>query len=111
MVFPFTHIGGITWLFASLLTGCTLILMEAFDPKETAELLRASGVTLAGAGTPFHMAYLADQREQPAPADLPDVRVLPRRRRPQAAQLHYDIKAESAASASCRATASPRRRS
>ena len=39
LVFPFTHIGGITWLFSALQTGCTLILMEAFHPTLTPEVL------------------------------------------------------------------------
>ncbi len=62
LVFPFTHIGGITWLFSALQTGCSLILMEAFHPTETPEVLSRENVTLAGSGTPFHMAYLAAQR-------------------------------------------------
>ena len=60
LVFPFTHIGGVVWLFTSLLTGCRLIVVEAFDPATTIPILAREGVTLAGAGTPFHMAYLAE---------------------------------------------------
>src|SRR5690606_19655798 len=59
MVFPFTHIGGITWLLTGLMFGSASILVEAFDPATTIGVLAAEGVTLAGAGTPFHMAYLA----------------------------------------------------
>jgi len=94
MVFPFTHIGGITWLFASLLTGCTLIFLEAFDPKATVELLQREEVTVAGAGTPFHMAYLAYQREQGGASIFPHVRVFPGGGAPKPPQLHYDVKAE-----------------
>ena len=36
LVFPFTHIGGITWLFSSLQSGCSNILTEAFDPERDA---------------------------------------------------------------------------
>ena len=36
LVFPFTHIGGIGWLIASLLTGCTLLTTEAFVEGEVA---------------------------------------------------------------------------
>ncbi|MFM7068040.1 MAG: AMP-binding protein, partial [Actinomycetes bacterium] len=32
LIFPFTHIGGITWLFSSLQSGCSNILMEGFHP-------------------------------------------------------------------------------
>lgn len=35
LIFPFTHIGGIGWLMASLVTGCTLLTTESFDPVET----------------------------------------------------------------------------
>ena len=63
LIFPFTHIGGIGWLMAALFTGCTLLTTEAFDPKATTPgFLAANDVTLAGSGTPFHLAYLAAQR-------------------------------------------------
>ncbi len=76
LVFPFTHIGGITWLFASLQSGCSNILMEGFHPQETPEVLARENVTLAGSGTVFHQAYLAYQRSQPQPV-FPDVRGFP----------------------------------
>jgi acyl-CoA synthetase (AMP-forming)/AMP-acid ligase II len=76
LVFPFTHIGGITWLFSSLQSGCSNILMEGFHPEETPEVLARENVTLAGSGTVFHQAYLAYQRRQPQPA-FPDVRGFP----------------------------------
>ncbi len=62
LIFPFTHIGGIGWLMAALFTGCRLLTTEAFDPGTTPEFLAAHDVTLAGSGTPFHLAYLAAQR-------------------------------------------------
>ena len=76
LVFPFTHIGGITWLFSSLQSGCSNILMEGFHPEETPEVLSRENVTLAGSGTVFHQAYLAYQRKQPQPV-FPDVRGFP----------------------------------
>jgi acyl-CoA synthetase (AMP-forming)/AMP-acid ligase II len=65
LVFPFTHIGGIIWLFASLQTGLTNLLDEAFDPVGTVEFLQREDVTLAGSGTTFHLAYLKAQRAEP----------------------------------------------
>jgi acyl-CoA synthetase (AMP-forming)/AMP-acid ligase II len=94
LVFPFTHIGGIGWLFASLMAGCQAIVIEAFDPKTTIPVLQREGVTLAGAGTPFHMAYLAAQREQPGARLFPDVRAFPGGGAPKPPQLHYDVKRE-----------------
>jgi acyl-CoA synthetase (AMP-forming)/AMP-acid ligase II len=67
LVFPFTHVGGIVWLFASLMSGCSNILTETFDPEETPEVLSREGVTLAGSGTVFHEAYLAYQRRHVHP--------------------------------------------
>jgi len=94
LVFPFTHIGGIGWLIASLLTGCTLLTTEAFDPSATPAFLAANGVTLAGSGTPFHMAYLAAQRATPGTPLFPAVRSYPGGGAPKPPQLHRDLKAE-----------------
>jgi acyl-CoA synthetase (AMP-forming)/AMP-acid ligase II len=94
LVFPFTHIGGITWLFSCLMTGCRLLVVEAFDPAATIAFLAAHGVTMAGAGTPFHLAYLSAQREQPGRPLFPEVKAFPGGAAPKPPQLHYDIKAE-----------------
>ena len=94
LVFPFTHIGGIGWLIASLLTGCTLLTTEAFHPTGTPEFLAANGVTLAGSGTPFHLAYLAAQRARPGTPLFAHVRSYPGGGAPKPPQLHHDLKSE-----------------
>ena len=100
LVFPFTHIGGIGWLMATLVSGCLVVITEAFDPAATPRLLAEHDVTLAGSGTPFHMAYLAAQRreaEVPGPPDrpiFPKVRAFPGGGAPKPPQLHRDLKAE-----------------
>ncbi|GAA2410751.1 cyclohexanecarboxylate-CoA ligase [Actinomadura vinacea] len=94
LVFPFTHIGGIVWLFAGLLGGFAHILTEAFDPRGTAEVLRREGVTTAGAGTPFHQAYLAAQRERPGERLFPRLRVCPGGGAPKPPRLHLEVKEE-----------------
>jgi acyl-CoA synthetase (AMP-forming)/AMP-acid ligase II len=94
LVFPFTHIGGITWMFSTLLEGCTTIVVEAFDPTGTPPVLAREGVTLAGSGTTFHMAYLAAQRAQPDTPLFPDVRAFPGGGAPKPPQLHFDLKKE-----------------
>ena len=94
LVFPFTHIGGIGWLIASLLTGCTLLTTEAFDPTGTPAFLAANRVTLAGSGTPFHLAYLAAQRAADGGSIFPRVRSYPGGGAPKPPQLHHDLKAE-----------------
>ena len=94
-VFPFTHIAGAVYVLSALRYGCTMIVVEAFDAQATPPLLAANGVTLAGAGTPFHMAYLAYQREHPESAPLfPEARAYIGGGAPKPPKLHYDIKAE-----------------
>ena len=95
VVFPFTHIGGIGWLFSALVYGFPTVYIERFDPAKTIEMIQRHSVTLAGAGTPFHMAYLAAQRQLPEGQVLfPSVRAYPGGGAPKPPQLHYDIKAE-----------------
>jgi cyclohexanecarboxylate-CoA ligase len=94
LVFPFTHIGGITWLFSSLLVGFANILTEAFNPQGTSELLRRERVTMAGAGTYFHLAYLAEQRKQPAEPLFAHLRGCPGGGGPRPPALHGQVKAE-----------------
>jgi acyl-CoA synthetase (AMP-forming)/AMP-acid ligase II len=94
LVFPFTHIGGIGWLIASLFTGCTLLTTEAFHPTETPAFLAANGVTIAGSGTPFHLAYLTAQRAAGGPPIFPRVRNFTGGGAPKPPQLHHDLKAE-----------------
>ena len=95
VVFPFTHIGGIGWLISALVYGFPTVYIERFDPAKTIALIQQHDVTMAGAGTPFHMAYLAAQRALPEGEDLfPSVRVYCGGGAPKPPQLFYDIKAE-----------------
>ncbi len=94
MVFPFTHIGGIGWLFTMVITGVTGLFVESFAPATTIPFLQREHVTLAGAGTPFHMAYLAAQRQQPDTPLFADARAYPGGGAPKPPQLHYEVKDE-----------------
>jgi len=94
LVFPFTHIGGIGWLFSSMMVGFKTIVIEAFDPTATIAVMQREGVTLAGAGTPFHMAYLAAQRQNPGEPLFPKARAYPGGGAAKPVQLHYDVKKE-----------------
>ena len=94
IVFPFTHIGGISWLFTMVMTGCVGVLVEAFLPDTTIPILQRERITLGNAGTTFHMAYLAAQRQQPETPLFPDVRVFPGGAAPKPPQLHYEMKEE-----------------
>ena len=94
-VFPFTHIAGAVYIFSALAFGCTMIVVEGFDAENTPPVLAREGVTLAGAGTPFHMAYLAYQRNHPETAPLfPKARAYIGGGAPKPPQLHYDVKSE-----------------
>jgi cyclohexanecarboxylate-CoA ligase len=94
LVFPFTHIGGITWLFCSLQFGCVNLFVETFDPATTVPYLAENGVTMAGAGTPFHMVYLAAQRAAGPDPIFPNVRCFPGGGAPKPPSLHYEMKEE-----------------
>lgn len=94
-VFPFTHIAGAVYIFSALTYGCTMLVVETFDAAATPPVLARNRVTLAGAGTPFHMAYLAYQRQHPDEAPVfPEVRAYIGGGAPKPPQLHYDVKSE-----------------
>jgi acyl-CoA synthetase (AMP-forming)/AMP-acid ligase II len=76
LVFPVTHIGGISFLIAGLLVGHRHILVEAFDPEASCEVLSRHGVTIAGSGPAFWMAYVAAQRRSPQRRLFPHLRAL-----------------------------------
>jgi acyl-CoA synthetase (AMP-forming)/AMP-acid ligase II len=76
LVFPVTHIGGISWLMGGLLAGYRHIAVEAFDPAPSCVVLRRNGMTVAGAGPVFWMAYVAEQRRTPDEVAFPDLRAL-----------------------------------
>ena len=94
LVFPLTHVGGVAWLMNGLLVGCRQLVVPVFDPGETIPFLAEQGVTQATAGTVFHQAYLAAQRERPEVPLFPAVRCFPGGGAPKPPQLHYDIRKE-----------------
>jgi len=94
MVFPITHVGGIGWLVAGLLRGFAHVVVASFDPATTIPLLARHEVTIAGAGTAFHQAYLEAQRAAPDERLFPHVRVFPGGGAPKPPRLHEDVKRE-----------------
>ena len=93
-VFPVTHVGGVGWLIAGLIAGFAHVTVAVFDPDQNIPLLARHGVTLAGAGTAFHQAYLAAQRSAPGQPLFPHIRAFPGGGAPKPPQLHYDVKRE-----------------
>jgi len=91
LAFTFAHLGGINWLMGALMSGCRIILIEAFNDPESIPTLAREGVTLAGVTTAFHLAYLAAQRRQPEVPLFPQVRAYPGGAAPKPPQLHYDL--------------------
>ena len=90
LVFPFTHIGGIQFVFAALYTGMTLILVEAFDDDGIGFLSR-QGVTFTGAGTPFYLKYLERQQAQPEQPLFPELRGFAGGGQTKPPHLHYEM--------------------
>ena len=91
LAFPFPHIGGIAWLYSSLITGCQNILFQAFVPDLVVKVLGEHDVTLAGSGTVFHQTYLAAQRQSDTPI-FPHVRAFPGGGAPKPPALHYEMR-------------------
>jgi acyl-CoA synthetase (AMP-forming)/AMP-acid ligase II len=94
LVFPFTHIGGIGWLFAGLMAGLEQVLVEAFVPDVAIPVLAEADVTIAGAGTYFHLAYLEAQRARPGRRLFPSARAFVGGGAAKPPQLHEQVKSE-----------------
>jgi acyl-CoA synthetase (AMP-forming)/AMP-acid ligase II len=90
LVFPFPHIGGIIWLFSSLLVGFPNVIDQAFNPDTTIGFLDGQDVTLAGAGTYFHQSYLAAKKENSKL--FGSVRGFPGGGAPKPPQLHHAMR-------------------
>ena len=91
LAFPFTHIGGITWLVTSLQVGMSNILFQAFLPDVVVPVLSEWGVTLAGSGTYFHQTYVAAQKAADH-ALFPEVRCFPGGGAPKPVALYAEMK-------------------
>jgi acyl-CoA synthetase (AMP-forming)/AMP-acid ligase II len=92
--FPFPHVGGILLLYSALHSGCTHLLDDVFDPVETTAFFAREGVTHAGTGTPFHLAYLAAQRKHPERRLFPDLVCCPGGASPKPPTMHEQVKRE-----------------
>ncbi|CAB4729329.1 unannotated protein [freshwater metagenome] len=62
LVGELSEINSLLWLFASLLSGCSNILIDSFHLEESIEVLSRESVTLAGSGLALHQAYVLSQR-------------------------------------------------
>jgi acyl-CoA synthetase (AMP-forming)/AMP-acid ligase II len=92
IVWPVSHIGGIAWVYAGLEARCRLLFVERFG-REAVWALRDGGVTLAGAGLPFLIEYLAAQKTLPEGTRLfPEVRAFTSGGMTKPPSIHYEIK-------------------
>ena len=94
IAFPVAHIGGPINLVAALVSGATLLLVEHFDPVPTCAVLAREGVTMAGSGTAFHLAYLEVQARRPQEPLFPFLRCCPGGGAPKPPGLHERVKRE-----------------
>ena len=94
LAFPIAHVGGAINLMASLLSGAALVLIEHFDAAASSAVLAREGVTMAGSGTAFHLAYLEVQARQPEAPLFPALRCCPGGGAPKPAGLHERVKRE-----------------
>ena len=94
IAFPIAHIGGPINLMAGLMAGSTLVLIENFEPVRTSEVLAREGVTMAGSGTAFHLAYLDVQARRPDQPLFPFLRCCPGGGAPKPPGLHERVKRE-----------------
>lgn len=74
LIFPFTHIGGIGLVLASLIAGPRLLVTDTFDPVATTRFLSDHDMTVGGSGAYFFMGYLAEQAKQPDTRLFPNLR-------------------------------------
>jgi acyl-CoA synthetase (AMP-forming)/AMP-acid ligase II len=92
VAFPFTHIGGIIiGVFTPLLTGSAAVLMEAWTPQASTELIRRHGVTLGNGAPAIHTALLAEARANPDAYKT--IRAFPSGGSTKPPQLHDDLMA------------------
>jgi acyl-CoA synthetase (AMP-forming)/AMP-acid ligase II len=94
IAFPIAHIGGAINLMATLLSGARVILIEHFDREASTAALAREGVTMAGSGTAFHLAYLEMQAAQPDTPLFPALRCCPGGGAPKPPGLHARVKQE-----------------
>ena len=92
VAFPFTHVGGIIiGVYTPLLTGSAAVLMEAWTPQGSTELIRRHRVTLANGAAAIHAALITEAKADPDAYKT--VRDFPSGGSARPPQLHDDLKA------------------
>ena len=94
IAFPIAHVGGPINLMAAIVSGAAMLLIEKFDPVASSAALAREGVTMAGSGTAFHLAYLDVQRSRPDRPLFPHLRCCPGGGAPKPPGLHEQVRDE-----------------
>ena len=92
VAFPFTHVGGIIiGVFTPLLTGSGAVLMEAWTPQASTELIQKHAITLGNGAPAIHNALLAEAHANPDA--YKSIRAFPSGGSTKPPQLHDDLMA------------------
>lgn len=92
LCYPVTHIGGLAvQVSGALIGGFCLLTADRFGP-ETITFLRQEGVTFAGSGTAFQLAYVEAQRNLPSGSLFPGVRGFPHGGDTARPHLHRELR-------------------
>ncbi|HVW41981.1 MAG TPA: AMP-binding protein [Amycolatopsis sp.] len=92
LVSPITHVGGIMTLATQLLTAFRLVVMRAFDARETPRLAARHGLTVLRAAVPVARAFLDAQREHGSEPMFPGLRACQCGGASRPIELHHAIR-------------------
>ncbi len=91
IAFPYTHIGGPDYIVSCVTQGFPAVVLETFTPAAAVETFRRHGVTMAGGGTAFYLAYLNEQRKQPGDKLIPSLRLLSGGGAPKPPEIFWEV--------------------
>ena len=94
IAFPFAHIAGPDYLVTMLSFGFPAVLVEAFSARDVLPIFRAHGATMVGGSTAFYVAYLAEQRKNPADPILPSLRLMSGGGAAKPPEVHFEVRDE-----------------
>lgn len=94
MAFPYAHIAGPDYLLMVLLTGMSVILVEAFNPVQAVETYNRLGATMAGGSTAFYQMFLNEQRKTPDTPIMPSLRALSGGGAPMPPEIYREVRDE-----------------
>jgi acyl-CoA synthetase (AMP-forming)/AMP-acid ligase II len=75
IAFPIAHIGGVSMMVASLVTGFRIVLFDQWDPGTTPERMATHDPTILGSAVPFFLAYLNAQERHGTEPLFPRLRI------------------------------------